>query len=1347
MYKVYADGLLLYHPLLINDGYAIGSPSLTLEENRSGSFTFTLMPTNRLYNRLVKLKTIITVYDDDEEIFRGRILNDEKDFYNRKSIYCEGELAFLLDSIIRPYEFTGTPAEYFSYLITTHNSQVENIKQFKVGNVTIDYADESTSFINADYTNTWSELTYQLIDIYGGCIVVRIEEDGRYLDYLAETKEVSDQVIEFGINMIDITQYITAVDVVTRLIPLGALDENGNRLTIKSVNNEKDYIENETGVKTFGNITKVCIWDDVTDANELLEEAKYYLESNIEMSVTLTVNAIDLHLLNIDTKRIKKGDLLRVLSPAHGLDSNFRCSKVVLKLQNPENNEYSLGSSYTTLTEKQTSTNKNITLTQEQIIAIKEQAKKTGSVVDEVKNTVNTIYDNYTELTTVIEQLDTVYATIDFANIDTAAIKNLFADMGYITELEVITLIASKGYITELEVSKLIADKGYITDLEVDSIIANKGYITKIEADETYSTIGKFNDLNASVANINTLLAGSVTAGSTQTIVLNADNTTIANALIKDAMIDSLTFNKITGVDINTTELTIHSNDGKSTWRDNTIQIKDDTRTRVQIGKDSEGDFNIYIWDSEGKLMFDPLGLTDDGVTREVIDNSNVKDKAAIHGSKLDINSVITEINGSTTTIKSSKIYFDDEKQTLDVILNEMNTTVTQTKDTAEANSTKIDEITTKVETNTTSISVANGNIESLITRVGNTETNVKTIQDDMTTAETNITNLTTQYNSVKSTVDSHTQTIASHSTSITTLQTDINDVQATADTNTKTITTVNDKVTTVQTDLSGFKTTVNNTYATKTELNTVDGKFEKYSTTTEMNSAIDQSVNEIATRVSSVETSVSSVTKTVADNKPNWDKADEALDTANTAYETATQVNEEVTTVKKIVAEHTTSIDGITSRVSTTESNITTINGDVDSLTTRMSSAESKITADAIVSTVRSSTNYQNDLADKVGTGEIISCINQTAETIKIQASKIVLEGLVTANSNFKILADGSIESKNGTFTGEINATSGSIGGFDISDYFISEGTATFDFTESDVAIVRDILDKKISITDDYLKRYDLNGDGYIRANEYVKINNIISAGNSLSTKFVINPTFNNVDNNDGIFLIDVGGRQTKVTNTGAFYASQGSFGNLYIDSMAYFFDGVSVEGNLEVNGRIIIPNELPIQAYRTDGFLQNIIGYSAADNIYIGDSNHTGNVNIYGNRVAHSYNSTVSYLTIGSGDTWETGGCQCVGHVTSSGKNLWFTIPAPCRLTDVSSVAIKSLYLNIRIVGGGYVGEGYNGSGVNYVGKSGYTITPYIRKNTNTISIKMEQNTAYAVTNNTPVTVELFDSTFVFA
>lgn len=67
-------------------------------------------------------------------------------------------------------------------------------------------------------------------------------------------------------------------------------------------------------------------------------------------------------------------------------------------------------------------------------------------------------------------------------------------------------------------------------------------------------------------------------------------------------------------------------------------------------------------------------------------------------------------------------------------------------------------------------------------------------------------------------------------------------------------------------------------------------------------------------------------------------------------------------------------------------------------------------------------------------GDGNLKSFIGAGQDGVKIKAANIQLEGIVTANENFKILADGSIEAKNGKFTGEINASNGNIGNLVIS-------------------------------------------------------------------------------------------------------------------------------------------------------------------------------------------------------------------------------------------------------------------------------------------------------------------------
>ena len=254
MYTVYADDHLLYHPNLVDNGYPIFNAELTLEANKSGSFQFKMPVTNMMYNQLTKMSTIITVYDNAEEIFRGRILNDERDFNNTKLVYCEGELAFLLDSIVEPYEGTPTVQEFFTFLVNNHNAKVEAKKQFEVGTVNV----LATTNINVnftDYASTWNVFNSYLLDQYGGYIRVRVENGHRYLDYIASYGNTNSQVVAFGVNMLDMTQYISAEDIFTTLIPLGAtyaveLDDNAVEIG-QILKKETEPVKNKNGTANF----------------------------------------------------------------------------------------------------------------------------------------------------------------------------------------------------------------------------------------------------------------------------------------------------------------------------------------------------------------------------------------------------------------------------------------------------------------------------------------------------------------------------------------------------------------------------------------------------------------------------------------------------------------------------------------------------------------------------------------------------------------------------------------------------------------------------------------------------------------------------------------------------------------------------------------------------------------------------------------------------------------------------------------------------------------------------------------------------------------------------------------
>ena len=130
----YADDIPLHY--YTEGARRIFDPDLSLELNKAGSFTFTIYPSHPAYGQIKKLKTRIRPYDSGGKLaFSGRVLNDPVGWHNQRKILCEGELAYLNDSIQRPFSFPedperATPEDYLAFLLERHNEQVEQDQQF-----------------------------------------------------------------------------------------------------------------------------------------------------------------------------------------------------------------------------------------------------------------------------------------------------------------------------------------------------------------------------------------------------------------------------------------------------------------------------------------------------------------------------------------------------------------------------------------------------------------------------------------------------------------------------------------------------------------------------------------------------------------------------------------------------------------------------------------------------------------------------------------------------------------------------------------------------------------------------------------------------------------------------------------------------------------------------------------------------------------------------------------------------------------------------------------------------------------------------------------------------------------
>lgn len=366
MFSAYADDKLFYSPRLLNEGYAITEPQATLELNKAGSFTFNLPSINPMYSSLKKLKTIITIREDDEVLWKGRVLNDAKDFYNTKAVTCEGELAFLNDIQYEPHDYSKKGikmGEYFKKLIEHYASECSEERMIKLGNVRGAFTDVLIYPKTTDYTNVWNLISGNLIGAstgkvgkdevdlsdYDRYLYIRREKGVSYIDFVDDIGKASSQIIEFGKNLLDLSEYVDASNVYTQIIPLGKADSKGNRVDIKLVNGGKNYLQSDSAIALFGKIQKSVIWEDATNRNTLKANGQRMLNKAVEMAIKITIRAFDLHRINVNTDKIDFGDKVHVVSLPHEISSDFLCSKIVFTLDNLENTEYTFGLDFETM--------------------------------------------------------------------------------------------------------------------------------------------------------------------------------------------------------------------------------------------------------------------------------------------------------------------------------------------------------------------------------------------------------------------------------------------------------------------------------------------------------------------------------------------------------------------------------------------------------------------------------------------------------------------------------------------------------------------------------------------------------------------------------------------------------------------------------------------------------------------------------------------------------------------------------------------------------------------------------------------------------------------------------------
>lgn len=761
---------------LSNNGTSPSAPffdDMYISELSNGSETYEFSTvSNSITNDIISLGNhVVFKYDDKYKMFQ--IMDTEESHSDGEEFitcYCEMAGLELLTDYCEPFKIEGNVVSFFNTVLQDTNWQLGMYSSSLVDNI--------QTVKNETYNNVY-KIIQENIPTFGNIEIeyrVNFENNrltGYFIDVFSNEGRGNKTYkrFEYGENVSGVVRKRNLNDFASAMIGVGK-----DNLTFKDVvwstakgdpadkPAGQDFIvdiEANNKYNKSGRYIKGLFEDsEITNGQDLLLKTWEKLQEVKEPKFDYE---IDISLVSDEYSDVMIGDTVYVAdfdyNPPMFLEA--RVGKLELSFSDPTKNKCTL-SNYKEIASK-----------------IREVGGGTSDLDEAISKYFPIDSDKILNGAITEGKIDPNYVEVIKTNVVDASMvitKELIAESATILDAKIENLTA-KDVIIE---GTLEAVNATIEKLTAKDVIIEGG----LEAAN-----GHIHNLTSDLAKINTLINGNLTSDNIHSLILTSDKVTVENGFITNAMIKSLIADKITGGSINTNNVSISSSDGSLQLNGTLQQFRDQNGiVRIQMGKDSQGNFTFGIFDSTGKgTLIDANGITEKAIGQGIIVDNMISDNAMISGDKIDISSVITNINNNNeTSINASSITYDGKK--LDVSFNELKTKVETIENiTIDGDLSSVIE---QVTTNTTNIGIAQGQISQLISDTTITKENGQTVS------------LKDVYNSVKNTVDTHTQTIGSLES---------------------TVKTVDSKQSKLEQDLSGFKTTVFDTYTTKEELNNLN--------------------------------------------------------------------------------------------------------------------------------------------------------------------------------------------------------------------------------------------------------------------------------------------------------------------------------------------------------------------------------------------------------------------------------------------------------------------------------------------------------------------------------------------
>lgn len=290
--------------------------------------------------------------------------------------------------------------------------------------------------------------------------------------------------------------------------------------------------------------------------------------------------------------------------------------------------------------------------------------------IDGDQITAQLIKANSAEFKTLVsESIQTGILTTKILNADKGFFDSLSTKILDVSQANIEDLIAKKVTTDYISAKLISGENGDFIDF-VNSNLNFKNITTELLTGSNSDTFIDFvknqintSELNAKVANINSLLSGSAGVGDLQTIHLTANNASIDEAVVKNLIAAKISVADLMTHSASAELITLISQDGKPSiaFKGSTQQFYDSSgNVRIQMGQDAKGDFTFSLFDDTGTgvLIDSKTGVHANAIANGLIVNDMIKD-GTVSKNKLGFEIVEPNEQGG---IDISTIYDGKEK-------------------------------------------------------------------------------------------------------------------------------------------------------------------------------------------------------------------------------------------------------------------------------------------------------------------------------------------------------------------------------------------------------------------------------------------------------------------------------------------------------------------------------------------------------------------------------------------------------------------------------------------------------------------------------------------------------------